>query len=245
MAKDAPNDITFFIALDEAHKDYLAAIRHWSNLKIAFDAPMVWVKDIDYAQLNSLEAKSIPFKTAFYTRDGKLFLLNSNLPDRNIPSLLWTPIDRAIPIKMPSFNHNYFGIEEKISIHLVPSDKESEAVAMITDLKILQQYIETAAGIRLQKISWAILNDNKAFLLGKPLLPIDGDVFWRRGDALIPAGHDFDLYSLTESANQLLNPEKDAWIIWNTDSTYFLIQKDEIRPLSLSSFRLSMQQLAI
>lgn len=242
MAQNAANDINYFLVINETLKSDLGTIRSWNNLKIAFDEKSIWIKDFDYAQINSLDVKSIPYKTVFHSRQGKLFLLNSLLPDRNIPSLLWTPIERALPIKLPPFNHNYFGIHEKLSMQLISSESEVESEAMITTIDALHQYIETAPGIRLQKLKWVILNNNKVFLMGKPLLPIKGNVYWKQGDFIIPAGYDFDFFVLSETLNNLLNPEKHLIIVWNTDNTYSFIEKDELQPLSLSSFRISMNK---
>jgi len=241
MEKDAADGLSYFMVVPEVHKEHLGAIRHWTNLKVAFDVDNIWVKDIDYAQLNSAEIKSIPYKTTYYSREGKLYLVNSRLPERTVPSLLWTPIERALPIQMPSFNHNYFGISEYLSLNLVPAEKEETAAAMITSISTLKNYVETAPAIRLQKISWVLLNNDKVFLLGVPVLPVTGDVFWTRDDMIIPAGYDFDLYALCAHVNELLNPDKDSWVVWNKDNTYFLIEKDDMQPLSVSSFRESMR----
>lgn len=244
MANDVENDMSFFMVVHEENKSHLAGIRHWKNLKIAFDRDYIWVKDIDYVQVNSLEVKSIPYKVVYYAGQGKLFLLHSQLPDRAIPALLWTPIERALPVKLPSYNHNYFGVREKISVNIIPSDLEREAIAMITTINTLRSYIETAPAVRLQ-VKWTILNNDKVFLLGTPLLPVDGQVFWQHHNFMIPAGHDFDLYVLCDKVNSILNPGNDSWVVWNANSTYSLIEKNDLRPLSLSSFRKSIQMLSL
>lgn len=240
MEKNSANSIDYFLAIDDVDKEHLAAIRHWSNVKVATEGTAIWVRNIDFAQLNSLEIKSMPHKKLFYERDGKLFPVNRHLPDRNVPSLLWTPIERAVPVNLPSFNHNFFGINERISIQLILSQVERQAVAMIVGLSVLQHYVESAPAVRLKPMSWAVLNNDKAFLVGTPLLPINGPVFWNRGDALIPAGYDFEFYALSELITRQLSPENDSWVVWNTDATYFLVGKDDLQPLSRGSLRASI-----
>ena len=229
--------MSYYLLINAEHKTHLSAIRSWQNLKIAFDGDQIWVKDFDYVQINALEVKSMPQKSLFYEKDGKLFLLNSALPDRNIPSLLWTALERALPIELPKMNHNFFGIEQKINIKLIPSETEVADNVMITSIERLKNYIATAPSVRLQNIKWALLNDDKVLLFGTPLLPISGETFWQRGDFLLPSGYDFDLYLLSETLNQILNPERENWIVWNTDTTYFSIDKDDLEQLSLGSFR--------
>ncbi|MBC7450141.1 MAG: hypothetical protein H7259_01485 [Cytophagales bacterium] len=244
MEKDAANDISYYVLVHQTNKNDLAAIRKWNNLKVAFEEGYIWIKDFDYVQIHALEVKSIPYITVFYSRQGKLFQLNSQLPDRNVPSLLWTAIERALPVTLPSFNHNYFGVSENIELRLIPSQQEVESIAMITSIDLLHAYLKTAPAIRLQKITWVLLGDDRVFLLGVPFLPIQGKAFWNRGTFMIPAGWDFDLFMLTGTLNTILNPANDNWVVWDTDTTYLLINKTDMRPLSLSSFRLSTLYLS-
>jgi hypothetical protein len=244
MEKNAASNIDYLLAIEAVHKDYLAAIRHWGNAKVATDGEMIWVNHLDYAQVNSVEVKSMPYKLLFYERNGKLYPIGSRLPDRATPALLWTPIERAIPVGLPSFNHNFFGISESITLKIVPTDAVREVEAMITDLAMLQQYMVSAPEIRLQSISWAILNNDTAFLTGTPLLPIDGDVYWTRSNMLLPAGYDLNYYALTETISRQLCPENDSWIVWSKESTYFLIEKEDLQILSRSSLRASLEHIA-
>jgi hypothetical protein len=241
MAADASNDIIFFLHIDAKYKSDLAHIRAWDNVKVTFDQNSIWLKDFTYAQIHSVEVKSVPYKLLFYSKEGKLYLMNSLLPDRNIPSGLWTPIDRAFPITLPSFNHNYFGVKDQIELLLIPSENEAAAYAMITSAHNLNEYISTAAQLRFENIKWTILNNDQVLLLGIPILPIKGDVYWRRGSFLIPNGYDFDLPELSDTVNTKINPDNTHWIVWSIHNTYAPIEYKDLIPLSLSSYRLSKQ----
>ncbi|MES2132535.1 MAG: hypothetical protein V4506_09300 [Bacteroidota bacterium] len=242
MAQDATNHISYYLVIDEARKSDLAAIRPWQNLKVAFDRKEIWVKDLSFVQADSTEVKSIPYKTMYYEKNGKLCFLNSLLPERNVPSLLWTPIERALPVKLPSFNHNYFGINEKISVSLVPTDTEKEAEAMITTVSNLKHYIETAPAVRFQKLKWALLNNDKAIIIGKPILPLNGNTYWKKHDCMLPTGFDLDFDMLSESIYKILNPGDHFLIVWDTDNSYSLIDKDDLQALSVGSFRSTLQK---
>lgn len=243
MAEYAADNITWYLLTDEAHKDDLAGIRQWPDLKAGTDGHEFWVKGFDYAQVHSVELKSIPFATVFYEQQGKLFLQNSRLPHRNMPSVLWTPIDRALPVRLPSFNHNYFGTDSRVQVSLVPSDKETTATAVIVTIEALEQYIITAPAVRLQPINWALLDQTHALLAGWPLLPVQGTAFWQRKDILLPAGFDFDLHILADVVNETLNPGFHNWLVWQADNTYFPVSKKDMQPLSLESFRSSTARM--
>lgn len=231
--------------LDKQDEDQLAAIRHWENLKVAGDEQEIWVKDIDQPQINTLEIRSIPFKKLFYAKEGKLYLLNSQLPDRVISTHLWTPINRALKVTLPSFNHNYFGIEEKIKVSIIQCEQEQPAQAIITTLDALGQYIESAPSIRYERIKWTILNNDKAILVGTPLLPISGKAFWQKENSLIPLGYDFELQTIYKSINMLLDNDNTDIVVWDTDNTYSLISKLDLQPLTIDTYRRSVQLLSL
>lgn len=85
MASDTSNRITYFLLLEKSRKNDLAAIRQWSNLKVAFENDYIWIKDFDYAQIHSPEVKCIPFKVIYDCHDSKLHATGSLLPERTVP----------------------------------------------------------------------------------------------------------------------------------------------------------------
>lgn len=244
MGKDSTNDITYYLVIDIANKEDLGLIRNWNTLKAAFEDGKIWITGFDTEQIQATEIKSIPFKSLYYEKNGKLFFLHSLLPERTVPSLLWTPIDRALQIELPSFNHNYFGMKEKIEIKLIPSEEIYESIAMITTIHTLGQYIETAPSIRLQNLHWAVLDNDKAFVVGTPLLPVLGDVYYKRGDFIIPSGYNFDLHSLVDALNNVINPNQNYWIVWNRNTSYFKISKNDMQPISISSYRKTIHRFS-
>jgi hypothetical protein len=245
MADHVAGSVRYYLAVKKEHIDDLVRIRQWTNLKVGFEEGLLWIKDLDYAQAHSVEVKSLPFKTIYYEKDGKLVLLDHLLSERTTPSVLWTPIDRALAVKLPSLNHNYFGITEKLSVRLVPTGNEMEGIAMIISLTVLKNYIETAPSFRLQHLRWCILHGNSALLIGKPFLPLPGKTYWQRKDFLLPAGVDFDLPLLTNALDELINPDRAYFILWNEDATYSVIAKTSMTSLSRSSFHLTMAQPSI
>ena len=243
MAQDTSSDIAYYLLIEKRNLDDIAALRAWANLKVAFDKDLVWVSNFDFVQIESVEVKSIPSKMVYYSKDAKLYPQNSLLPERNEPALLWTPIMRALPITISSYNHNYFGIEEEISIKIVPEEVEKQAEVMLLSLESLKVYAETAAEVRLQNLKWLVLDSKLALIFGRPILPIEAQVFWLNQDSILPVGHNFELPLLTEIIGNKLNPKKDSWIVWNSDTSYFKVNKDLMMPLSLSSVRKTINEI--
>lgn len=243
METNASSRIAYYVMMNEADLDDMAALRQWTNLKIAFDAGQIWVSNFEEYQIDSVGVKSIPHKTIYYAKAGKLYPKNSLLPARNEPALLWTPIERALPIQLDDFNHNYFGTEERLAVKLVAIDTPKEAQVMLTSLDNLREFAETAPAIRLKPLEWVLMDNTDVLIFGQPVLPIKGSMFWVSHHAILPVGYDFEWTLLTAFIDKKINADKDHWVIWNQDATYFKIAKKAIRRLTLSSVRRTIKNI--
>ncbi|MGV3539949.1 MAG: hypothetical protein ACO1OQ_09070 [Rufibacter sp.] len=242
MAENPSNHLSFLLEIAKEHAGYLTQIRHWGNLKIAHEKDTYWIKDFTQSQIESVEVKSIPFKQLYSLQNHLLFPYGSHLPVRRMTShLLWTPMERGLPVTLPSYNHNFFGLQEKLQIKLVPSEQEQQPVGLLSSLATLTIYTETAPAIRLQKQVWVILNQQDALILGSPLLPIQGKALWSMGSHLLPTGYEFELPALAEVIQEKINGEQRHWVLWQADSSYSLVEKELLQSLSISSVRLSLK----
>lgn len=239
MAQDVTSSISHYLAIKEERESDLSTIRKWKNLKVATDKDLIWVSNFEEVQIASVEVKSIPEKQIYYSKNGKLYPQNSLLPAGNEPRFLWTPIERAFPLQLTNYNHNFFGIEEKISISIIESENQREEAAMLVDLEQFNAYMQTTSAIRLKNLKWVILNETDVLVFGTPLLPLNGEVYWKRENHFLPVGYDFELYELSKMIGKKVDPETLNWIVWNKASTYFLVQKAIVQPLTIGSFRKS------
>ena len=241
MENDASNNIgsPWIIEIPIENKEYLGQIRHWSNLKISLNEGFFYIKDVTFEQLNSKDLLSIQNTKIYIEKDNLLFLKNSLLPLKKMPSgLLWTPISRFIFVELPTLNHNFFGINETIDIKIISSNIEKQSFAILTSKEIVSNYIQTAPKVRLQNLKWVIVN-NEILIIGTPILPIQGATFWLLNDFLIPTGFDFEFSILSELLQEKMNFDKENFIFWTQDNTHFKIAKELFQDLSISSFRLT------
>lgn len=235
MEKYAPNLINY-LKIQKKSLELLGYIRHWKNLKIGYEGDFIWIKELTEEQLDTVAIKRIPNQVRYYENGTKLSLKGSLLPECSIPSVLWTPIKRALPLQLPLLNHNYFGTSSNIKLELVPSKKEEEAYALLSNLEDLGRFIETSPAIRLQSLKWVLI-ENQALVFGSPMLPIQGQAYWSWKQFLIPAGYDFNYPSLAENLHQAIQTKASDWIIWDLENHYYNIDSKYIQALSLSAYR--------
>lgn len=229
----------YFLEINKEHKDFLGSVRHWENLKIAFETNTIWIKDFSAEQINSAEILQIPYIKIYVLKENLLFEKGKQLPSKKLPSgLLWTPILRALSVSLPKFNHNFFGISDMLQITLKRSEDAKEAYALLVDYEELKSYIESAPKFRLEPLRWIVI-DNKALIIGTPLLPLKGNTYWFKEGFLMPSGYDLEWHVLIKTLQEKLNPFQENLILWNKDNSYSIIPKNNIKELSISSFRLT------
>ncbi|WP_316793774.1 hypothetical protein [Pedobacter frigoris] len=242
MAQHATVTLDYYLSIPVSRRDDLGGIRHWNHLKMAIKGDVIWLKGLNEAELDSMAIKVMQGKCIYYEKDALLYKLNSLLPSGQVPSLLWTAIDRALLVKLPIPKSQAPMLKESLYPKIVPSDNTHEASAMIIPLDKLGVFLGVAPVIRLQRMKWVIIQPNIALLMGYPILPIPGEVYWKRNNFLFPAGCDLELPLISDALESIIDPAGLSWILWNKDSSYVKINKRHLTDLSLSSFKRSLEQ---
>jgi hypothetical protein len=240
MAKDPSEHIKeFWAEIPRRDEEYLGSIRDWKNVQIALEEEVIWLKGFTEEQAASPEIQQLPDFLLYELRDGLLFRRNALVPSKKVrTALLWTPIDKALRLTFPLSNNNFFGIDEKIEVTLMPCEEERAAVALLSSIAEIKDFIITQPKFRLEKINWTVLEDNALFL-GTPLLSFPGKTFWEKDGHLLPTGFDFEFKNMSSLLQKKYNADLDQWLLWDKHGSVLAIHKNDFRKLSISSFRLT------
>lgn len=240
MAEDSSNSIKIFWAeLPKADEDFLGAIRDWKNVQIAIDEEIIWLKGFTDEQAASSEIQQLPNFILYELRDGLLFKKDALVPSKKMrTALLWTPIDKALKLTFPISNNNFFGIDEKIEVKLKPSEEEQPAMALLCSISEIKDVIIATPKFKLEKLDWIVIND-KALFMGTPLLGFPGKTFWLKDNHLLPTGFDFEFKNLSSLLQRKYNECNEDWLLWSETGSILNIKKEDLRKLSVSSFRLT------
>jgi hypothetical protein len=232
MATHSPNTMNWWLEIDREHGDYLRPIRHWSHLSMAAGPGVFWVKGLQPKDVESAAVRSIPFRRLLYQRDDLLYPAGGLVSLKRIAdNLNWMPLEKGLPLRLPSFNHNYFGMSERVTMRLIPASKEEPAAAALIAMEHLRSFAERASSSRLRQLGWLVF-EGRPLVVGNPLLPLPGDIYWLQGDHLLPLGFDFEFPALAGAVS-----EQDCLLLWDTEGRSVPLDKRSFRPLSLSSIR--------
>ncbi|WP_294288401.1 hypothetical protein [uncultured Chryseobacterium sp.] len=240
MAKDSSDGLKeFWAEIPRANEDFLGSVRDWKNIQIALEEDVIWLKGFTGEQAASSEIQQLPDFLLYELREGLLFRKEALVPSKKMrTALLWTPIDKALRLTFPSFNPNFFGIDEKIEVKLKPSEEEHPATALLCSIKEIREAIITLPKFKLEKTDWIIINDYALFI-GDPLLSLPGKTFWSKDGHLLPSGYDFEFKNLNSLLQRKYNTGRDQWLLWNENGSLLSLDKEDFRKLSVSSFRLT------
>jgi len=240
MAKDSSERIKeFWAELPRVDQDFLGSIRDWKNVQIALENDVIWLKGFTDEQAASPGIQQLPNFLLYELREGLLFRKDALVPSKKVrTALLWTPIDKALRLTFPPSNQNFFGIDEKVEVKLKPSEEEKPATALLSSMTEIKEIIIALPKFKLEKLDWIVIND-KALFLGNPLLSLPGKTFWTKDGHLLPTGFDFEFKNLSSLLQGKYNTDQDQWLLWNEDGSVLIINKNDFRKLSVSSFRLT------
>ncbi|WP_294302946.1 hypothetical protein [uncultured Chryseobacterium sp.] len=240
MAKDPSDGIKeYWAEIPRANEDFLGAVRDWKNVQVAGEENIIWLKGFTEEQAVSPELQQLPDFLLYELKEGLLFRKDALVPAKKIRTgLLWTPLDKALKLTFPVSNNNFFGIDEKVEVKLKTIEEEQPAAALLCPITEIKNSIITLPKFKLEKMDWLMIDDHALFI-GTPLLSLPGKTFWSKDGHLLPAGYDFEFKNMSSLLQRKYNADNNAWLFWNEEGTMLHLNKENLRKLSVSSFRLT------
>ncbi|PWN65030.1 hypothetical protein C1631_020690 [Chryseobacterium phosphatilyticum] len=242
MAENSSEHIKeFWAEIPRTGEDFLGSVRDWKNVHIAVEEETIWLRGFTDEQAVAPEIHQLPDFLLYELREGLLFKKDALVPSKKMRTgLLWTPIDKALRLSFPGSNQNYFGIDEKVRINIKESNEEQPVIALLSKISDIKESIAQFPKFKLEKINWTLIGDN-AFFIGTPILSLPGKTYWVKDGHLLPAGFDFEFKNMSIFLRQKYNKDSDGWLMWDESGSYLSIKNSDLRPLSVSSFRLTLK----
>lgn len=237
MANNAGNSLEYWISVKVSQKNALYGLRKWSDLKVAFEDNLIWVRGLSEVEIESTEVLKIPYLNRYYLNGTHLNPYGKSLPARIEPNLLWTPLQRGLKITLPKENFNYFGINQTYEITLVPSEENISIDATIVDRNDLEHYLKDSYDIRHKHLLWTVIDENKALIIGAPILPIRGQDLYRNNCFLIPAGWKLKYDNMDQVFKLALGESIQYWYLIDEENTMTKLGKSDFNLLSKGSFQ--------
>lgn len=242
MADHAGDNVEYWAAIPARYTQALYHLRSWPDLKMATADGLIWLRGFSQADVDSVSVLSIPMLKRYYLVEARLYPIGKSLPIMVAPSLLWTDLRRGLKVRLPEENFNYFGVARTHGIALVPSEIQRAVTATIVDLATLGKYLHDAPRVRVASLRWTVLEGKRALIMGTPLLPIQGQDYYRQACFLIPAGWKLQYECMADVYQEALGDSHEYWYILNEYSDLSKLRKANFNYLSKGSFVNTSQQ---
>ena len=189
MERHVENGVEYFLSVDQSLMRSLYILRSWPHLRMAVDHDRIWMRGFSEIEIESVRVLSLPSASRYYLIDSKLYLVASRLPSLEEPDFNWIPIQKGLTVDLPKQNFNYFGMNHRHSISLIPTTEEQTVNVLICSTEILYSYVSTAPKVRLQSMKWTLYGAHSAIVIGTPILPIQSEDYWTSACFILPAGY--------------------------------------------------------
>lgn len=235
MENNAGLRLEYWISVDPLHQKSLFDLRKWSHLKIAYEEDLIWIRGFTNNEISSVKVLKIPSAKKYYIKNTQLYLLGNRLPNMVEPSLLWTDIQRGLTLSLPTQNFNYFGLEQKYSIAIVPTEITYKINVSLVKLEALYAFVKSAAQIRMSPLLWTIIDDTQAMIIGDPLLPMNGEDYYCHGCFIIPGGWKLKYENMLDIYGASLSNSSSYWFVINEKNKIQKIKKSKFVNLNKAS----------
>lgn len=227
------------IVLSQADKAALGSVRCLPGLQAAEDEGFIWVRGINALDNIDLRIRQLPgLHTYTLDADNNLFPPGGLTPVAKLKPLKWISVADYITVKLP-----VSALPGKVSqqhvIKLIPSTRSQEGNVLLTDLTTWKTYAETAPLVRLQQTRFAVSENNKVLIIGKPLPALPGREYVLQDTLLLPCGFEFDPPAISELVITRLDPSKESLLLFDIDGTWEKVPKNVFMPSTRSAIRLT------
>lgn len=225
--------------LDKKNTDSLGSIRSMPGLQLAADENDIWLRGLYETGELDITIRQLPIKHSYYVNEHDLLFIPGGLTAVAVlPALNWQPIAEFISVKIP-----VAAMPGKLHtaavIRVIPSTHDKKGTALLTTLEQWKAYAETAPGIRLAQLQFAVSQKNEVMIIGTPLPSIPGKEYWKTGNILLPCGYDLEIPMAASFISQQLNPEQDGLLIFDTNGGCEKIEFAYLVPAKRSAVRLT------
>ncbi len=228
-------EIVITLALKD--RDLLGNIRTQTGLSAKEVDDFIYVRGIP--ENPNIAIKKLPaLNTYTLSKSGELFPIGKSTPVAVLDGSGWISIQEYIEVE-PPLSALPGVIDKRYTMSLLPSEMGRTGSAILTSFETWINYAESAPGIRLEKLVFAVSEHKEVLIMGNPLPAIPGQEFWASERFLIPCGYDFEYPVLTQLFQEKISQNQHSYIMLSADGNMEIIPEQCFVKATRSAIRLS------
>ena len=230
----------------------LAALRLIPNLEIASDPSIsspassnstcLWLRGPALQPTLAQSLRKISGLQLFELLPNGVLRKPGNLvPETQLPSLQWQPIEKWALVRMPPaspsatwFTHTP---SAKAPLQIVRSSIEQTAHAILTNLAHWETWAASSSQLRLQPLRFAAASNGHVWIEGSPVPSLPGQLFHVHNGIAIPCGFTWQPALDASVLRRWLLLAPDDIAIASIDGSWTVIKAEQFVPASRSAIR--------
>jgi hypothetical protein len=131
-----------------------------------------------------------------------------------------------------------------VALRLVRSADERDPDLLLTRLGEFHGFVLRAAGVRLERLRFAVSDDRRVLIHGTPLPPLPGQRFVLHQRVAVPAGVTWQPAVSAEVVARRFRVSGDALVLWNEDNSITRLHTEQLIPVTRSGVVATVKALA-
>ncbi len=227
------------IALGDAQA--AGALRLRAGVEVLVHGNEAWIRGCPLDEEAETELRKLPCLARYAVLpDDGLVAWGETIPSGRLPEGSWTPIaawlrpspqDAAGPGAPP----------RRVAPRLVRDAAEREATILVVREEALAAWAETAPASRLKPLAFAVCEDGRVLVRGKPLPPLPGNRFAEEGGIAVPCGWAFQPRVDAAVMREVLGLAHGDLALFSEDGTWEQIHAEAFVRASRSAVRMSAE----
>jgi hypothetical protein len=229
------------LRIPAASREKLGALRLIPTLTILSSNQENWIQGLGWSHELEQLVLSIPDAVRFnLDEDGCLTPVGNRVPNQQLPEGRWVNLQEYLRPELPRAAVSTPQIR-KATWRLERSGKERTANLWLGRTKILMPYVNTAPGVRLKALQFALSADGRVIARGTPPPPLPGSLYVEDGGIAVPLGWELRPAAPAEFWRKVFSSEPGDLLLLEPDGSFERIQAAEFVPGSRGTLRACLE----
>ena len=207
------------------------------GLLAAREGDRFWIRGHDWSEGTTRLLRQLPLEAWYRVQpDGQLIRVNTRVPSGRLPALDWRPFEAHWELSLPPASLPGRA-EGRVALRLERTEAPREADALWLDSNAWARYARSAPAVRLKPLSFAVCDDGRCLVRGRPVPPLPGLRLWESAAVLVPCGYTWQPAVDTPVVRQVLDVDDEDIVLWNEDGTWERLSADQFVRATRSAVR--------